>query len=85
MHPVWLLFLDKGTTIVTGTTTVQQYLSSERWHFVSPPVSGATINSYLDVYLKEYDETSMMYDYLVNPTNTPLSPEKVTQPGHLIT
>lgn len=66
-------FLDKGTTVLTGTTTVQQYLSSERWHFVSPPVSGATINSYLDVYLKEYDETADAWNYLVSPTNAPMN------------
>jgi len=65
-------FLDNGTTI-SGSTTVQQYLTSEQWHFVSPPVTGATINSYLDVYLKEYDETSDAWNYLVTPTTTPMS------------
>ncbi|MCB0806083.1 MAG: PKD domain-containing protein, partial [Bacteroidales bacterium] len=64
-------FLDNGTTS-SGSTTVQQYLTSERWHFVTPPVAGATINSYLDIYLKEYDETSDAWNYLVDPLNSPM-------------
>jgi hypothetical protein len=53
--------------------TVEQYLTTERWHSVSPPISDATINVYYDVYLLEYNESDNTWDYMVEPTTTPLN------------
>jgi len=66
-------FLDEGTTTVGGNTFVEQYISSERWHLVSPPVSGSSINVYYNIYLKEYNELSDTWNYLVEPTSTPMN------------
>lgn len=66
-------YLDKGTTNVTGISTVQQYITSERWHLVSTPVAGATINTYFDIYLKEYDEPTNSWNYLIAPTTIPMN------------
>jgi PKD repeat protein len=66
-------FINDGTFNVTGTTTVQQYLTSQKWHFVSPPVSAATINAYYDIYLKEYNEPSNTWTYLYQPTSMPMN------------
>ncbi len=66
-------YIDNGTTNVSGSTMVQEYLTSERWHLVSPPVAGATINTYLDIYLKYYNEPSATWTYLVNPTTLPMN------------
>lgn len=63
--------LIHSTTGVNAT--VEQYLSSEQWHLVSAPVSNATINSYLDIYLKEYNEPDSTWTYLVEPVTTPLN------------
>jgi hypothetical protein len=56
--------------------TVEQYLTSERWHYVSSPVSNADISVYLDIYLKEYDEPTAAWNYLVLPTTLPMDPGK---------
>jgi len=66
-------YLDNGTTTITGGAIVEQYLSSEKWHLVSPPVSGATINTYYDIYLKEYNEPSDTWTYLETPTTMPMN------------
>ncbi|MBN2174660.1 MAG: T9SS type A sorting domain-containing protein [Bacteroidales bacterium] len=66
-------FIDNGTFNVSGTTTVEQYLTSERWHLVSAPISNATINTYFDIYLREYDEPTDSWAYLVNPTTLPMN------------
>lgn len=66
-------YIDNGNTIVNGNTHVQQYLTSERWHLVSPPVSGSTINVYYDIYLKEYNEPTDTWTYLVQPTTIPMN------------
>lgn len=66
-------FINNGTFNVTGTTTVQQYLTSQKWHLVSPPVTGATINAYYNTYLKEYNEPSNSWTYLYQPTTMPMN------------
>lgn len=65
-------FIDNGNTQVIGAANVQQYLSSERWHLVSPPVTGATIYTYLNIYLKSYNESNDSWNYLVQPTSLPM-------------
>ena len=50
----------------------EQYLTSEQWHYVSSPVSNADISGYLDIYLKEYDEATAGWNYLVLPTTIPM-------------
>jgi len=65
--------LDLGTITVAGTTTVQQYLTSEMWHLVSPPISDAEIGIYMNIYLKEYNEPTETWTYLVNPITMPMN------------
>ena len=52
---------------------MQQYLSSERWHFVSSPISNADIGTYLNIYLKQWNEPTADWTYLVQPTTTPIN------------
>jgi len=66
-------FIDNGNVIVDGTSQVQQYLSSERWHLVTPAVTGATISTYMNIYLKEYNEPDNTWTYLFQPTTLPMN------------
>ena len=66
-------YLDNGTTTISGSTSVEEYLTSQKWHLVSPPLSGATINTYFDIYLKQYNEPTDTWTYLVTPTTTPMT------------
>lgn len=52
---------------------VEQYLVSEQWHLVSPPVSNAQIGTYMDVWLKKYDEENDEWIYLVEPVTMALN------------
>jgi len=57
--------LIHNTASVQGT--VEEYLISEQWHLVSPPISDAEIGSYLDIYLMDWDEPTAAWTYLVDP------------------
>ena len=66
-------FIDNGTIIGTGTCSVQRYIESERWHYVSPPISDGLSNIYYDIYLKEFTEEDSTWFYIV-PVNIPMNP-----------
>jgi hypothetical protein len=53
--------------------TVEEYLSSQQWHYVSSPIGGATIATYFDIYLMTFDEPTGTWNYLVNPITTPMN------------
>ncbi|MCD4732600.1 MAG: T9SS type A sorting domain-containing protein [Bacteroidales bacterium] len=50
-------FINYGAITGTGNSTVGRYLTSERWHYVSPPISNAVSGMFFDIYLKEWDES----------------------------
>ena len=56
--------------------TVEQYLTSDTWHLVSPPVSNETIETYLDIYLKKWHELDGTWEYLTQPLSIDLSSTK---------
>ena len=65
--------LITGTSVTGSLAKVQQFLSENRWHYISSPVSNEQIGSYLNVYLKSWDEVSGEWTYLFNPLTTPLN------------
>ena len=40
---------------------VQRYLVADRWHFISSPITAATANTYLGLYLQYYDEPNQTW------------------------
>lgn len=52
---------------------MDQYLISERWHLVSSPVSNSSIATYMDIYLKQWNETDSTWTYLSQPTTIPMN------------
>jgi hypothetical protein len=64
-------------SLVHSTTginaTFEEYLSEQQWHYVSSPINSATIETYFNIYLMEFDEPSGTWSYLVNPITTPLN------------
>jgi hypothetical protein len=53
--------------------TVEQYLESERWHLVTPPIQQATIGIYENIYLKEWSEPNAAWTYLITPLSIPMN------------
>jgi hypothetical protein len=53
--------------------SMEQYLSSERWHLVSSPIANSTIATYMDIYLKQWNETDSTWTYLSQPTTIPMN------------
>jgi len=79
-------FIDLGTTTVAGTTAVQRYMTGNwdgtwppatiTWHYVSSPVSGGSINSFLGALLNYWDEPGNTWAPMTLPLTTPLLPKK---------
>ncbi len=69
-------FIDHAPINVTGTSTVEQYLISERWHLVSAPISNAQIGVYYNLYLKEFIEPTNTWNYLSLPLTIPMPATK---------
>ena len=80
-------FIDLGTTTVTGTTTVERFMtgnwntqwpanSDVIWHYISSPVSGGTINSFLAGLLNYWDEPTTLWIPMTTPVSTPLAVNK---------
>jgi hypothetical protein len=75
-------FVDLGTTTVTGTTTVERYMTGNwdgnwpattiTWHYVASPVSSGTINSFWGGLLNYWDEPLTTWTPLTWPVTTPL-------------
>jgi len=64
-------------TLVHNTSgveaTVEEYLSSQQWHYVSSPVTNATIETYFNIYLMNFNEPTGVWTYMVNPVTTPMN------------
>jgi hypothetical protein len=52
--------------------SVEQYLSSMRWHLITPPVQSENIEPYLNIYLKQWEEPTATWTYLISPLSTPI-------------
>ncbi|OFZ06946.1 MAG: hypothetical protein A2338_02405, partial [Bacteroidetes bacterium RIFOXYB12_FULL_41_6] len=73
-------FINNGTLNVTGTTSVESYVTAGQWHGISAPVTGLTaLDLYLggapDVWMKSYNEETDTYDY-ASDFGTPLGDMK---------
>lgn len=58
-------FIDHGNTYVTGTTTVENYYTDGRWHFISSPVVSEVSGLFTGIYLKYWNEPSYSWSYIV--------------------
>ncbi|HPE57802.1 MAG TPA: T9SS type A sorting domain-containing protein [Bacteroidales bacterium] len=53
--------------------TIQQYLSSERWHLITPPVQQTIIGLFENLYLKQWHENTANWEYLITPLTTQMN------------
>ena len=65
-------FINYGVIMGTGTVTIERYLESEMWHYISPPISGGLSGIFTDIYLMEWDEPAGTWSY-ITPTNIELN------------
>jgi hypothetical protein len=62
--------IDNGGIVVTGETSAELYITDNRWHYISSPVSAAVSMSFLDLYPIEYQEYNDTWFY-ITPTDVP--------------
>lgn len=64
--------LDNGNLTVSGTAIVNRNYTGGEWHLISSPISDATANMFLDLYLQKHTESTNVYTDITLPT-TPLN------------
>lgn len=65
-------FIDNGFS-GSGSTLIGSYIVADQWHYVSPPISNAVSGTFVQMYLKPWNENDYTWgDYIV-PTNIPLN------------
>ncbi|MBI5218302.1 MAG: T9SS type A sorting domain-containing protein [Bacteroidia bacterium] len=70
------LFNDQeGTLTVSGTKTIQRYITATNWHIVSSPVTNALSGVFNGIYLKYYDPSAQNFTYITSSTES-LTPGK---------
>ncbi|MCD4673373.1 MAG: hypothetical protein K8R77_11985, partial [Anaerolineaceae bacterium] len=47
--------------------TVERYYTGSQWHFISSPISGATANMFLGLYLQYHTESTNQYTDITDP------------------
>jgi len=51
-------FIDDGTLTTTGNLDIQKYISADRWHYFSSPVTLETASTFLEMYLYSFNEST---------------------------
>jgi hypothetical protein len=77
-------FLNNGTLSVAGTSSAQRWVTANwtsgfpntltKWHYVSSPVSGATIGTFLGSLLNHWNEPTELWVVDTLPLTNPLVP-----------
>ncbi len=65
-------FIDNGTTNFSNPPNVQQYLTNNKWHYTSIPVTGAQSGVYTGIYLRTFNEPSDSWNSYITGTAVPL-------------
>ena len=68
-------FLQKGTVNYDGSgdSRVEQYLTKDVWHIVSPSVQNEMNGTYMWMYLYNWTETTWSWQFMNQPINQPLN------------
>ncbi len=64
--------LESGGFSVVGSTTDQFYVTADRWHYFSSPMTNQIANVFYDMYLYDYSEATDLWNNIVDE-NTPLN------------
>jgi len=59
--------IDNGLIIGTGTNSIERYLSSNKWHYISAPVDDPTAQVFLGMYMMKWDEPSGEWSDIIDP------------------
>ncbi|MEZ5195379.1 MAG: T9SS type A sorting domain-containing protein [Bacteroidales bacterium] len=60
--------VENGNFSVSGNTAVEFYVTEDRWHYVSPPMSNQVSNVFNGIYLYDYDEATDIWNNIVDTT-----------------
>jgi hypothetical protein len=64
--------LVNGTQSGNGTFTVDRYFTGNFWHLISSPVSNALANVFMNIWLREHNESTNSWGGIIVNPSTPL-------------
>lgn len=60
-------FVEAGGFTVQELSTIQFYVEEDRYLYVSPPMTGQTASTFMDMYLWNYDEPTDTWEQIYEP------------------
>jgi hypothetical protein len=60
--------VEYGGLNVSGSSTIEKFFTKDRWHYLSPTMSGQLSGVFEDIYLKYWDEPSQDWEYITSLT-----------------
>jgi len=61
-------FIDEGSLTITGTVKVERHITSDQWHYITPPISDAKADIFMDLWLEYWDEPTSTWSPITSPT-----------------
>ncbi len=61
-------FIDNGSLVVTGNIKVERYISADRWHYITPPVSDAQADVFTGLWLEYWNEPTNTWNPITSTT-----------------
>ncbi len=64
-------YLNNGNASYVLSPKVERYIAQDQWHYISAPVQGATVAVWTLAYLKDYNESTNLFNTVItNPLIT---------------
>lgn len=68
--------LVSGTSGGTGTSHIERYIASNKWHLVTSPITNGLSGVFINLYLRPYVESGDTFGIYITPTNQQLNTGK---------
>jgi len=61
-------FIDNGMLNVTGEIKVERFISADKWHYITPPVTDAQADVFTGLWLEYWNEPTSTWNPITSPT-----------------
>jgi len=61
-------FIDNGSISILGDVKVERYISTDQWHYITPPITNAQANVFNGLWLECWDEPGSSWNSITSPT-----------------
>jgi len=54
-------FIDDGSLAISGAVKVERYITADQWHYITPPISDAQSDVFMDLWLEYWNEPTSLW------------------------